>query len=135
MRVSAASGRLNPRDAKERLGRELVTRFHDADAARVAADAFRSRFQRDELPQDLEPVRLACPAGGLPIANVLKESGLTSSTSEALRMLRQGAVRLDGERMEDPKRQLPTGTDVVLQIGKRRVARVVLEATPAEGVA
>lgn len=128
LRAKAASGDLNPRDAKERLGLEIVTRFHDARAARAAADAFRSRFQRDETPDDLEPVRLTCEAPGLPIANLLKEGGLTSSTSEALRMVRQGAVRLDGERIEDPKRVIAPGTDGIFQVGKRRVARVVLVA-------
>ena len=128
LREQAASGALNPRDAKERLGLELVTRFHDAAAARSAAESFRGRFARDELPEDLEPVQIACPAEGLPIANVLKEAGLTASTSEAMRMVRQGAVRIGGERVEDPKLLLVVGTDAVVQVGKRRVARVVLVA-------
>jgi tyrosyl-tRNA synthetase len=126
MREDCAQGRMNPRDAKERLGRELVTRFHDAAAAQAAAEAFRSRFQRDEIPPDLELVTLRCPAEGLPIGTALKESGLTPSTSEALRMVRQGAVRLDGARVEDPKLVLPQGLEGVLQVGKRRVARVRL---------
>ena len=131
LKLQARDGTLNPRDAKERLGTEIVTRFHDAGAARAAADAFRSRFQRDEVPEDLEPVRVVCPPEGLPVANVLKDSGLTSSTSEAMRMVRQGAVRLDGERVEDPKRVFAPGTDGVLQVGKRRVARVVLDPLPS----
>ncbi len=126
LRADAAAGRLNPRDAKERLGCEIVTRFHDAAAAAAAAEAFRSRFQRDELPADLQAVAVGCPREGLPIGHVLKESGLTESTSEALRMVRQGAVRLDGERVGDPRLVLSPGTEAVVQVGKRRVARVKL---------
>ncbi len=132
MRQQAASGDLNPRDAKERLGRELVARFHDEASARKAADAFRSRFQRDEIPPELIAVDLDCSPQGLPIGNVLKECGLTASTSEAIRMVRQGAVRVDGERVADPKRTLLPGTDAVVQVGKRRIARVRLASGSAD---
>jgi tyrosyl-tRNA synthetase len=126
LRRQAASGELNPRDAKERLGRELVGRFHDAAAAKAAAEAFRSRFQRDEIPEDLRIVTLQCPPAGLPIANLLKDCGLTASTSEAMRMVRQGAVRVDGERVADPRAVLMPETDAVVQVGKRKMARVRL---------
>jgi tyrosyl-tRNA synthetase len=126
MRKAAAEGQLNPRDAKERLGVELVSRFHDAAAGPQAAEAFRSRFQRDELPTDLSGTVLTASAQGVPIANAMKDSGLTSSTSEAIRMIRQGAVRMDGERIEDIKRVLQPGTDAVVQVGKRRICRIIV---------
>jgi tyrosyl-tRNA synthetase len=128
LRAGAADGTLNPRDAKERLGREIVTRFHGDAAAQRAVEAFRSRFQRGEVPDDLELVSVACPPEGLPLANLLRDCGLTASSSEAMRLIRQGAVRLDGERIEDPRRLLARGCEVLLQVGKRRVARVRLVA-------
>jgi len=126
LRADAQAGRTNPRDIKERLGREIVERFHDRAAAQAAAEAFRSRFQRGEVPADLEIVDVESPADGLPIASMLKASGLAHSSSEGLRLLRQGAVRLDGERVNDPARVLTVGFDAVVQVGKRRVARVRL---------
>jgi len=126
LRAAAASGALNPRDAKERLGKEIVTRFHDAAAASAAAESFRSRFQRDELPAHLEVLELRCPPEGLPIGSVLRACGLAASTSEGIRLVRQGAVRVAGERISDPRQVLPAGTDAVVQVGKRRIARVRL---------
>ena len=126
LKSRVASGKLNPRDAKEALAREVVTRFHDAGAARRAVEAFRSRFRRAEIPRDLDLLTLECPPEGLPIASVLRESGLTASASEAMRLVREGAVRLDGERIEDPRLQLALGLEGVFQVGKRRVARVRL---------
>jgi tyrosyl-tRNA synthetase len=116
----------NPRDVKFRLGEELVTRFHGKTEAGRARDQFIARFQQGALPEDIPEIELAVPSGGLPIANLLKEAGLVSSTSEALRMLKQGAVRLDGERVDDRALQLPAGTIHVCQVGKRRFAKVTL---------
>ncbi len=124
LRADAEQGRSNPRDAKERLGREIVARFHDRAAADSAAEAFRRRFQRGEIPQDLETVDVEAPEGGVPIASLLKASGLVPSSSEGLRLVRQGAVRVDGERVSDPGLVLAAGVDAVVQVGKRRVARV-----------
>jgi tyrosyl-tRNA synthetase len=135
LREEAAGGRLNPRDAKERLGRELVARFHDAAAADAAAEAFRRRFQRGEIPADLETVELACPVEGLPIAGLLKASALAQSTSEGMRLVRQGAVRVDGERISDPALVLAPGLDAVVQVGKRRHARVRLVGSSGDGAA
>ncbi|MFT5447519.1 MAG: tyrosyl-tRNA synthetase [Gammaproteobacteria bacterium] len=131
LRHSAEEGVLNPRDAKERLGIELVNRFHGAGAGRSAAEAFRSRFQRDELPSDLRTAELASVAPGLPIANAIKDSGLCASTSEALRMIRQGAVRIDGERIEDTRQMLLCGINVVVQVGKRKICRLIINEKPA----
>ena len=126
MRSDAERGVLNPRDAKERLGIELVGRFHGAAASTKAAEEFRSRFQRDEVPADLRVVELPGRESGVPIANALKDSALTGSTSEAIRMIQQGAVRVDGERIEDAKQMIPIGTNAIVQVGKRRICRIII---------
>jgi tyrosyl-tRNA synthetase len=126
IRKATESGQLNPRDAKERLGSEIVERFHGGGAGAKAAEAFRSRFQRDEVPADLRIAELPGGEQGIPIANVLKDSALTASTSEAIRMIRQGAVRMDGERIEDTKQLIPLGTNTVVQVGKRRICRIII---------
>ncbi|HHM04714.1 MAG TPA: tyrosine--tRNA ligase [Gammaproteobacteria bacterium] len=117
---------LNPRDVKFRLARELVARFHGDAAARRAHEAFVARFQRGALPDELPLKKLPGGADGLPLPNLLKEAGLTASTSEALRMLRQGAVRIDGERVEDRAIVVAPGSTHVFQVGKRRFARVAV---------
>lgn len=117
---------MNPRDVKFQLGEEIVARFHDKDAAQEAQKAFVSRFQKGAIPDDIDEVRLVVPDEGLPIANLIKEAGLTSSTSDAIRMIRQGAVKIDGERLENHKQVFEVGSTYVLQVGKRRFARVVL---------
>ena len=116
----------NPRDIKVLFAKEIVTRFHSRAAAERAQQDFDARFQRHELPQDLPEMRLA--AGGAPmlLTQVLKQAGLTASTSEALRMIEQGGVKLDGERVSDKATTLSPGTTAVLQVGKRKAARVTL---------
>jgi tyrosyl-tRNA synthetase len=118
---------LNPRDAKFELGRELVARFHSKREAESAQQSFIARFRQRAMPEDMPEVRLWAGEAGLPIANALKEAGLTPSTSEALRMIRQGAVRIDGERLEDAQLRLRAGASCVCQVGKRRFARVRLD--------
>jgi len=125
-RQSVAAGE-NPRDVKVRLAEELVTRFHDAASAQRAHDAFVARFQRGAMPDEIEHLTLPPPeAGVLPIANLLKEAGLVKSTSDALRMIDQGAVRIDGQRICDRALEIGSGTTHVFQVGKRRFARVTL---------
>ncbi len=114
----------NPRDIKFLLAEEIITRFHDQAAAARARENFINRFRKGALPDEMPEVELPAEADGLPIANVLKEAGLVSSTSEGLRMIRQGAVRIDGERVEDRGLRLMPGTEAVVQVGKRRFARV-----------
>jgi tyrosyl-tRNA synthetase len=116
----------NPRDIKFLLCEEIVTRFHDAAAARKAQQAFIDRFQKGALPDDIPQVELTAGADGLAIANLLKDADLVASTSEAMRMIKQGAVRIDGERIEDAKLIITAGNEHVLQVGKRRFARVTL---------
>ena len=120
-----AGGR-NPRDVKVLLAQEIVQRFHSRQAAEDALADFEARFRQGEIPEDVENVDIPCTAEGMGIAQVLKHAGLTGSTSEALRMIEQGGVRLDGERVSDRLLVLKPGTTVVLQIGKRKFARVSL---------
>jgi len=114
----------NPRDIKFLLGEELVERFHGSGAGGVARDAFIARFRQGAMPDDMPEVALGAGPDGLPVANLLKEAGLVASTSEALRMIKQGAVRIDGERLEDRGLVLAGGSVHVFQVGKRRYARV-----------
>ena len=116
----------NPRDFKVKLGLEIVERFHSGGAARKAKEAFESRFRRGEIPADLELKQLQSIEGVYMIANLLKDAGLTSSTSESYRMLKQGAVRIDSEKISDSKLILKSGTTHVYQVGKRKIARVQL---------
>ena len=126
LRARADSG-ANPRDIKFLLAEEIVERFHDRTAAENAKADFVQRFQRSALPEDLPEVTVNASEGGvMPLANLLKAAGLTTSTSESLRMVKQGAVKVDGERVEDGRQAIPVGTTHVYQVGKRRFARVTL---------
>jgi tyrosyl-tRNA synthetase len=116
----------NPREVKVELGREIVARFHGDAAAVKAVEAFDARFRRDEVPDDLPELDIAAGPAGLSMPQLLKAAGLVASTSEAMRLMGQGAVKMDGERMEDKARLLMPGTTALLQVGKRRFARVRL---------
>ena len=117
---------MNPRDAKFELALEIVTRFHDANAAEAAKREFISRFREGEMPEDMPELTLEAQDGELGIAHLLKSAGLVSSTSEAFRMIKQGAVRIDGERVEDRSLTIDAGSTNVYQVGRRRFARVNL---------
>lgn len=125
LREEVAAG-ANPRDIKFLLGEEIVTRFHSAAEARQAREQFIARFQKGALPEDMPERTVAAPGGTLPLASALKEAGLTASTSESRRMIRQGGVRIGGERVENPEQVLSAGSTYVIQVGKRRFARVRL---------
>lgn len=114
----------NPRDAKFALAEEIVTRFHGASAGLAARDEFVARFQKGAMPEDMPEVELVAEQGALPIANIIRSAGLTPSTSEAMRMIRQGAVRIDGERIEATDLQIGAGAEHVIQVGRRRFAKV-----------
>jgi len=118
-----ADGR-NPRDIKFLLGEEIVARFHSPAQATGARENFIARFQKGAMPDDIPEKTLNTESGQLAIANLLKQAGLTQSTSDALRMIKQGAVKIDGERVEDSKLEIAAGTSHVYQVGKRRFARV-----------
>jgi len=117
----------NPRDIKFLLGLELVERFHSTTAAKQAQDNFIKRFQQGATPEQIDEVAVQSgPEGAIPLANLLKQSGLVASTSEAHRLVKQGAVRIDGERVSDSRKSLPKACTHVFQVGKRRFARVTV---------
>ena len=114
---------MNPRDVKFQLAQEIVARFHDEAAAEAAREEFIARFRGGALPEDMPEIALEGEEGGLGIAAVLSQARLTASNSESFRMIGQGAVRVDGERVSDRGMVLEPGAYVV-QVGKRRFARV-----------
>ncbi|GAB4116258.1 MAG: tyrosine--tRNA ligase [Sideroxydans sp.] len=118
-----AQGR-NPRDIKVLLAQEIVARFHSRQAAEDALTEFEARFQKGVLPDDMPEIAVSSAAGQIGIAQLLKQAGLVASTSEALRMIDQGAVKLDGEKISDRGLQLKAGAVVVAQVGKRKFGRV-----------
>lgn len=124
LRTEVEGGR-NPRDVKAMLAREFVARFHGERAAGEALADFETRFRKNAIPDDLPEVRVAV-GEGMPVFKVIKEAGLTGTASEAARMIEQGAVKLDGGRIEDRNLLLVAGGKVVLQVGKRKFAAVVL---------
>jgi tyrosyl-tRNA synthetase len=117
---------LNPRDVKVRLAQEIVARFHSRDAADRALQDFEARFRQHEMPEDMPECTLPAGDDGLPIASLLKQAGLTASTSEAMRLIDQGGVKLDGEKVSDRSLRLRAGAKLVVQAGKRKFARVTL---------
>ena len=117
---------MNPRDAKFELGQEIVARFHGKAAAESAKKEFISRFQQGAMPDEIVEVTLNSQDGQLGIAHLLKGAGLVSSTSEAFRMIDQGAVKIDGQRVEDRSLRLDAGSCNIYQVGKRKFARVSL---------
>lgn len=122
--AAVRSGQLHPMEAKKRLASELVARFHGEPAAARARQVFEARFQRREVPEDMPLVRLGTDAGTIWVCRLLQEAGLAGSRSEARRLVEQGAVRIDGQRVSDPAAEIRTGPAVVLEVGKRRIARV-----------
>ena len=125
LRRAIEEGR-NPRDVKFELAIELVDRFHGEGTGEAEKAAFIARFREGALPEDMPEVALPALAGGVKLAAVLKEAQLVASTSAAYRMIDQGAVRVDGERVTDRDARLAAGTSCVLQVGKRAFARVVI---------
>ena len=124
-REQVAAGR-NPREVKVLFAREIVTRFHGAQAAEQASVEFEQRFRHGVLPEDMREVALEAPADGLAVPQLLKQAGLVPSVSEALRMIEQGGVKLNGERLADKVRRVTRGETVVAQVGKRKFARITL---------
>ncbi len=118
----------NPRNYKVSLAQEIIERFHDATAAKKALENFEARFKRGVIPDEIDEVVLESNNGGVAIANVLKEAGLTKSTSDSMRMIKQGAVKIDGEKISDPKLIIEVGTQQVYQVGKRKFAKVQIKS-------
>ncbi|MSQ20861.1 MAG: tyrosine--tRNA ligase [Betaproteobacteria bacterium] len=116
----------NPRDIKVKFAKEIVARFHDEKAARDAEEAFVRRFRDGAMPEDIAAINVPNAGKPLGILQVLKSSGLCASTSEAMRMIEQGGVRIDGERVDDKGLIIPPDRTIVLQVGKRKFARVTI---------
>lgn len=121
----AVNAGANPRDIKFKLGEELVERFHGREAAIHAREEFVAQFQKGALPEDMPEVLLTV-GDGMQIANVIKSAGLTETTSEALRLMDQGAVKIDGEKITIRNTMMHAGKTVIIQVGKRRYAKVTL---------
>ncbi len=119
-------GGRNPRDIKVALAQELVARFHGRTAAETALVEFEARFRHGEVPDDMPEFAFDAPEGGLPVVQLLRQAGLTASANEAIRMIEQGGVRLNGERVTDRLLKLNGGEAVVAQVGKRKFARVLV---------
>jgi tyrosyl-tRNA synthetase len=124
-KAEVARGR-NPRDVKVAFAQEIVARFHDRAAAEKSLDDFEARFKQHEIPEDIPEHSLAVGDAPLALPQILKRVGLTVSASEAMRLIDQGGVRLNGEKVSDKSRSLSAGEVVVLQVGKRKFARVKL---------
>jgi tyrosyl-tRNA synthetase len=116
----------NPRDAKFELASEIVSRFHSPETADKAKNSFISRFKDGAMPDHIEEVTVQATGGNIGVAHLLRQAQLVSSTSEAFRMIKQGAVRIDGERISNRALEIPAGTTHIYQVGKRRFARVTV---------
>ena len=123
LKRDVAAGR-NPRDVKVLLAQEIVARFHSRAEAEHALVEFEARFRQHALPENMPEIALTAVDGSLPIAQLLKQAGLTASTSEALRLIDQGGIKVDGERVSDRGLAIAKGATVVVQAGKRKFARV-----------
>ena len=117
----------NPRDIKIELAKELISRFHDEESADLAQTNFINQFQKKNIPDDVEEISFAISGSSIPLANLLKDCGMTSSTSEAIRMIKQGAVRIDEEKITDTKHIISSGTSAVYQVGKRKFKKIILQ--------
>ena len=125
LRAEQAKGK-NPRDIKIQLAKELIARFHDDKSAELAEDNFINQFQKKNIPVEIEELLITISEDSIPLANLLKKSGMTSSTSEAMRMIQQGAVRIDEEKVFDPKLLISVGTSAIYQVGKRKFKKITL---------
>ena len=116
----------NPRDIKIELAKELISRFHDYKSADIAETNFVNQFQKKNMPDDIEEISFSLSGDSIPLSNLLKECGMTNSTSEAIRMIKQGAVRIDEKKVTDLKLLIHSGTSAVFQVGKRKFKKIIL---------
>ena len=126
-------GGRNPRDIKVLFAQEMLTRFHSRQEAERALADFEARFQKGALPEEIMEITVQAEADGLPVAQALKQAGLVASTSEALRMIDQGGVKIDGVKVSDKSLRLPAGAVVVAQVGKRKFARITITGCADSG--
>jgi tyrosyl-tRNA synthetase len=126
LKVDQTNGK-NPKDIKIELAKELIARFHDEESADLAEINFINQFQKKNIPDDIEEVSLVLSESSIPLANLLKDCEMTSSTSEAIRMIKQGAVRIDEKKITDTKYIISSGTSAVYQVGKRKFKKIILQ--------
>lgn len=131
MQQATQSEGLNPRDCKIELALELVARFHDQTKAIAALEDFQCRFQQRALPTEISELTVRVDGIDIPLAKLLKESGLSESTSDARRSLQAGAVKIDGVKVDDPNLAIPVGSTHIYQVGKRRITRVQVSSEAA----
>ena len=125
LKSDQANGK-NPRDIKINLAKELITRFHDDQSAILAEENFINQFQKKNIPNEIEEVSFSISKSSIPLPNLLKDCGMTSSTSEAMRMIKQGAVRIDEQKITDTKHIISAGTSAIYQVGKRKFKKITL---------
>ena len=126
LKADQANG-TNPRDIKIELAKELIARFHDDHSANLAEKNFINQFQKRNIPDVIEEASLVLSESSIPLANLLKDCGMTSSTSEAIRMIKQGGVRIDEKKITDTKHTISSGTSAVYQVGKRKFKKITLQ--------
>jgi len=125
LKAEQANGK-NPRDIKIDLAKELITRFHDNRSAILAEENFINQFQKKNIPNEIEEVSISISKSSILLTNLLKDCGMTSSTSEAMRMIKQGAVRIDEQKITDTKHIISAGTSGIYQVGKRKFKKITL---------
>lgn len=124
---SEVEGGINPRDIKIELAKELIERFHSEDDAQAAHQDFIQRFQKNAIPDEMPELSFSMPSEGVIIGNLLKQAALVASTSDAMRMIKQGAVKIEGEKVEDTRMLISERGTAVYQVGKRKFARITLQ--------
>ena len=115
---------MNPRDIKFILAEELVDRFHESGNGAECRDLFLQRFQKGSLPKDIKEIEINIESDSIPLSNLLKNTEMTSSTSEAMRLIKQGGVKIDSEKVLDPKHEIQKGFDAIYQVGKRKFLKI-----------
>jgi len=125
LKADQARGK-NPRDIKIDLAKELIARFHDEQSANLAEENFINQFQKKNIPDNIEEISFSMSGDSMPLANLLKECGMTSSASEAMRMIEQGAVRIDEKKIIDTKHIVSSNTSAIYQVGKRKFKKITL---------
>jgi tyrosyl-tRNA synthetase len=118
------AGGMNPRDVKFLLAEEIAARFHTPEAGKQAKENFIAQFQKGQVPDDMPEVSIETTGKGMQIAQLIKQAGLTEGTSEAIRLIQQGGVRIDGEKIQDKNLHIEAKKTIILQVGKRRFAKV-----------
>jgi len=114
----------NPRDIKFLLAEELVDRFHETGQGASCRESFLQRFQKGSLPDDIKEISINLDSDSIPLTNLLKNADMTSSTSEAMRLIKQGGVKIDSEKVLDPKKEIQKGSEAIYQVGKRKFLKI-----------